>query len=70
MDPGYVHPDKVPLAFGIEIAPQHHIPFTIPRDWHEVLFHKINSQCMFKGTICFFSPQEGAVSNNNKGVGL
>jgi len=29
-----MHPDKVPLAFGIKIAPHHHIPFTIPRDWH------------------------------------
>jgi len=24
-----MHPDKVPLAFGIKISP-HHIPFTIP----------------------------------------
>jgi len=29
-----MHPCKVPLAFGIKIAPLHHIPFTIPRDWH------------------------------------
>jgi len=29
-----MHPDKVPLAFGIKIAPHHHTPFTIPRDWH------------------------------------
>jgi len=28
-----MHPDKVPLAFGIKIAP-HHTPFTIPGDWH------------------------------------
>jgi len=32
-----MHHDKVPLAFGIKIAPHHPIPFTIPRDWHGVL---------------------------------
>jgi len=29
-----MHPDKVPLAFGIKIAPHHHTPFAIPGDWH------------------------------------
>jgi len=24
-----MHPDKVPLAFGIKISPRHHTPFTI-----------------------------------------
>jgi len=29
-----MNPDKVPLVFGIKIDPHHHMPFTIPRDWH------------------------------------
>jgi len=32
-----MHPDKVPLVFGIKIDPHHHTPFTIPRDWDGVL---------------------------------
>jgi len=33
-----MHPDKVPLAFGIKIDPHHHTPSTTPRDWHGVLY--------------------------------
>jgi len=40
-----MHPDKVPLGFGIKITPHHHIPFTIPRDWHEILSIRYTSQC-------------------------
>jgi len=29
-----MHPDKVPLAFGIKTSPHHHTPSTTPRDWH------------------------------------
>jgi len=28
-----MHPDKIPLAFGIKMVPHHHTPFTISRDW-------------------------------------
>jgi len=31
-----MHPDKVPLAFGIKIDPHHHTPSTTPRDWNGV----------------------------------
>jgi len=42
-----MHPDKIPLAFGIKMVPHHHTPFTISRDWDGFI-----SLSLIAGLIC------------------
>jgi len=58
-----MHPDKVPLAFGIKIYPHHHTPLTIPRDWHGFI-----SVSLIAGLICIYGKYPTSISKYVKGV--